>query len=403
MKRALIILSFLFVLACQQSKNTTEDFTRTESPAEEALENFSLDLKTLPNEVKAGEQVELGFVVKDKDGSTVKDLEIFHEKPMHLIIVSDDLAEFYHVHPEVQSDGSLKLSMTFPNGGDYKLYAEFKPKKARGEVLKILDLKVDGKPREKVELKPDEKFDKIVEGLRVSMKKEGEFIAGQPTTIKYKIIDPQTNKLVEDLQKYLGEIAHFIVISSNLNEFVHSHAFWAGAHRSHDHHDHQKESLSESKGELPDDEIISSDERAIMAEVTFPKEGIYKIWMEFQRNNKVIAVPFVVEVGAKKEKVSGIISEVRLPDDVFKIAVTDNGFVPQKIDYKQGKPLKLGFVRVSDNSCGSEVVFEQLKIRKQLPLGEPVIVEIPTEKEGVINFNCGTGTFKGKILIQKTP
>ncbi|GIU83069.1 MAG: cupredoxin domain-containing protein [Acidobacteria bacterium] len=392
MRRFLAILLSLCFAACQQN----QEKPISESPAEIA-QKFSLEMQTTPKEVNAGEPIEFIFTVKDDKGSIVKDLEIFHEKPMHLIVVSTDLAEFYHLHPELQKDGSLKLSMTFPNGGDYKLYAEFKPKKVKNEILKILDLRVSGNQREKAELKPDEKLDKIVDGLRVSMKREGMLIAGQPTTLKYKILDPQTNKPVGDLEEYLGEIAHFVVINSNLNEFSHSHAFWAGAHRrnKNSHHEHQH-------SHSPEKEIIGTDEDAIMTEVTFPKEGIYKIWMEFQRNGKVTTVPFVVEVGTKEE-IPAIASEVRVPDDVFKVAVTEKGFLPQEIHYKQGKPLKLGFIRASDKSCGSEVVFEQLGIKKQLPFGEPVIVEIPTEKEGIINFTCGMKMLKGKIIIQKTP
>jgi hypothetical protein len=393
MKRLVIILSFLFALACQQSQKITENPSESAESLTEISERFSLEMQTAPDEVKAGKPVELTFIVKDDKGLVVRDLEIFHEKPMHLIIVSDDLAEFYHLHPEMQKDGSFKVSMTFPNGGNYKLYSEFRPKKIKKEILKILDLKVSGDRREKVELNPDEKLDKFVDGLRVSMKREGKLIAGQPTTLKYKILDPQTNKPVGDLENYLGKVAHFVVINSNLNEFLHSYAFWAGTHQRHTHHDHQNHSSK--------DEIMGTDEDAIMMEVTFPKEGIYKIWMEFQRNGKVTTVPFVVEVEAAEE-ISTIISEIRVPDDTFKVAITEKGFMPQEIQYKTGKPLKLSFIRVSDKSCGSEVVFEQLGIRKQLPFGEPVIIEIPTDKEGVINFTCGMKMFKGKIIIQKT-
>ncbi|MFN3330330.1 MAG: hypothetical protein ACK419_05355, partial [Pyrinomonadaceae bacterium] len=193
MRRFLAILLSLCFAACQQN----QEKPISESPAEIA-QKFSLEMQTTPKEVNAGEPIEFIFTVKDDKGSIVKDLEIFHEKPMHLIVVSTDLAEFYHLHPELQKDGSLKLSMTFPNGGDYKLYAEFKPKKVKNEILKILDLRVSGNQREKAELKPDEKLDKIVDGLRVSMKREGMLIAGQPTTLKYKILDPQTNKPVGD-------------------------------------------------------------------------------------------------------------------------------------------------------------------------------------------------------------
>ncbi len=39
-------------------------------------------------------------------GSTVRFLQFLHEKPLLLFIVSSDLSEFYHVHPEMQVDDS---------------------------------------------------------------------------------------------------------------------------------------------------------------------------------------------------------------------------------------------------------------------------------------------------------
>lgn len=63
---------------------------------------YNSELKAEPAEVKAGEQATLIFTIKDERGAAVRDLQIVHEKPMHLLVVSDDLAQFDHVHPEPQ-------------------------------------------------------------------------------------------------------------------------------------------------------------------------------------------------------------------------------------------------------------------------------------------------------------
>src|SRR4028119_7865 len=55
---------------------------------------FTVEMKTAPTELKAGEKSELSFIVKNAGGEFVRDLQIVHEKPMHLLIVSDDLSEF---------------------------------------------------------------------------------------------------------------------------------------------------------------------------------------------------------------------------------------------------------------------------------------------------------------------
>jgi len=144
----------------------------------DAAQVFQVDFKSEPAEIKAGTPVLLSFTVKDKTGAIVKDLPIVHEKPMHLLIVSKDLAEFYHVHPEQSADGSYRVSHSFPNGGEYKLYADFTPKEA-AQVVEQIDIKVAGTERAKVSLQPDAKFEKTVDGLRVVLKPSAEIKAGQ--------------------------------------------------------------------------------------------------------------------------------------------------------------------------------------------------------------------------------
>lgn len=114
-----------------------------------AAKAFSIDFKAEPTEIKAGEAATLSFTVRDKQGATVKDLQIVHEKPMHLLVVSKDLAEFYHIHPEQSADGGYRVSHNFPNGGEYRLYADFTPKDAV-QVVEQIDVKVAGAERAKV-------------------------------------------------------------------------------------------------------------------------------------------------------------------------------------------------------------------------------------------------------------
>jgi plastocyanin domain-containing protein len=94
------------------------------------------------------------------------------------------------------------------------------------------------------------------------------------------------------------------------------------------------------------------------------------------------------------------VSEVKVPEDSFRITVTRDGFVPQEVTYKKGRPLKLAFVRTDAENCGSEVVFKSLNITKKLPVGEVVTVDIPTDREGVITFTCGMNMYKGQIVVQ---
>lgn len=190
---------------------------------------YSIDFKAEPGNLNAGTPAALSFTVKDRNGKIVRDLPVVHEKPMHLLVVSKDLAEFYHIHPELSADGSYQVSHTFPNGGDYKLYADFTPKDS-AQVVEQTDVKVAGAQRAKVALAPDEKLEKIVDGLRVVMQPDAEIKAGQELMLNFQAFDAASGKRAADLENYLGELAHFVIISEDMEDFVHAHPMSKGDH-----------------------------------------------------------------------------------------------------------------------------------------------------------------------------
>src|SRR5207247_237220 len=77
------------------------------------------------------------------DGKMVKNFEEVHEKRVHLIIVRDGLDHFAHVHPDLDTNGTMTMTFTFPVGGKYRLYADHKPVDA-DETTAIASLEVAG-------------------------------------------------------------------------------------------------------------------------------------------------------------------------------------------------------------------------------------------------------------------
>jgi len=399
---ACLVIVGLFLVACaSNSKSNTSNSNVASSEMPVAAgdgKQFKLEFKSQPAEIAAGSPTDLVFTIKDKQGTTVKDLQIVHEKPMHLIIVSSDLAEFYHIHPEPQADGSLRVSNTFPNGGDYKLYADFTPA-GSAQVVEQIVVKVAGTQRAKVALVPDPKFEKTVDGLKVVMKPSADLKAGQELTLDFQAFDAASGKPATDLQNYLGELAHFVLISEDLKDFVHAHPMAKGQkmdsmkmngdknddHGAADDHSkmapHQKESASE-----------------VSAHTTFPRAGLYKVWAQFQRGGKVIAVPFIVKIGDAGVKTAE--NDTVVPADAIKVTVSSDGYSPSSINVKKGQPVKLAFFRKDANNCGGTVVFEKLNIKKELPVGKTVLVEFVPKDDDEIGFACGMGMLRGKIIVQ---
>lgn len=345
---------------------------------------YKAELKAEPAAIKPNEPVKFTISVKNENGEMLKDFDIVHEKAMHVLIVSEDLAEFYHEHPTMQSDGSMTLDFTFKNGGRYYLFADYKPKDGN-QTVDRLNVEFDGNERPKEELKADAKFEKTVDGLRVEMFPDFDLISGKPIMLNFRVYDATTNQPVTDLENYLGEKAHFVIISKDLKDFVHAHPM------SPDNMKAEKTSDSEKL-------TANANPPTVSAHVSFPNNGIYKIWAQFQRAGKVITVPFVVDVKQGKEEKT--LTTAKIPEGYFKIVVSRDGFTPNEVSLSKDKPVKLAFLRIDEENCGDEIVFKDYNIKKKLPVGEVVTVEIEKVKGNEINFACGMDMLKGKIVVQ---
>jgi plastocyanin domain-containing protein len=89
------------------------------------------------------------------------------------------------------------------------------------------------------------------------------------------------------------------------------------------------------------------------------------------------------------------------PAGTGKIAITadDKGFNPSSVTVQKGAPASLVFTRTSDDTCATKVVFPELKIEKDLPKGTPVTIDIPTDKQQRLTFQCGMGMYKSSVVV----
>jgi len=83
-----------------------------------------------------------------------------------------------------------------------------------------------------------------------------------------------------------------------------------------------------------------------------------------------------------------------------KVLVTETGYEPAKLTLRAGQPRRMTFVRTTDTTCGTEVVFPSLNIRRPLPLNEPVVIEFTPKTSGEIGFVCGMNILRGTVVVQ---
>lgn len=273
MKRTLLSLTLFGALGLAGcSDNKSQDSHDQDSMAtphhtdgEVVAEHYAMDFQVAAD-VQAGKSTRLSLrpgIVGKSDVDVP--LDVVHDKKLHLIIVSNDLQWFAHVHPEFQTEGDYALTQTFPYGGDYLLFADYQPTGAprRQDKFKVA---VQGKPMPAVSYSKMELSSKV-DGFKVKLDlPEDKLTSGSVqhigATISQggKMIDPRT------LEDYLGAKAHVVIIGLAEKDFLHVHPEVAG------------------------------EQLDLM--VTFDQAGIYRAWVQFQVAGKVMTADFVLDVAA---------------------------------------------------------------------------------------------------------
>ncbi len=80
--------------------------------------------------------------------------------------------------------------------------------------------------------------------------------------------------------------------------------------------------------------------------------------------------------------------------------VVEKGYRPARLAARAGEPLRVTFLRRETSACSKEVVFPGLGIRRVLPTGERVTIDLPPLPAGVVPFTCGMGMMKGGIDVR---
>jgi hypothetical protein len=246
---------------------------------------YGLKIETNPTAVKAGEKLNLTFrIFHPKTGKQVERFNITFDMPFHLFIVSQDLEHYDHVHPKQQQDGSFIIETVLPRAGHYKFFCDFFPTDGTPQVINRSVIAADSGTVDhhflQTNLVADKSLSKSLDGIRFKLKLDpAQPVAGEPTLLRYDLIDDKTGLPLKNLQPYLGAWGHTATISEGATDFLHSH---------------------------PTKLIPAEADRAklvgrprISFHTFFARPGYYRIWSQFQRENKVTAVSFTVYVSRR--------------------------------------------------------------------------------------------------------
>jgi thiol-disulfide isomerase/thioredoxin len=82
------------------------------------------------------------------------------------------------------------------------------------------------------------------------------------------------------------------------------------------------------------------------------------------------------------------------------IRVDSRGYRPASVNLRRGIPAQLTFIRKTEQTCGTEIVFPDYGINRPLPLNEPVIINLTPQKSGRFKFTCGMNMFRGSLVVR---
>lgn len=86
------------------------------------------------------------------------------------------------------------------------------------------------------------------------------------------------------------------------------------------------------------------------------------------------------------------------PRSVVDIRVEGGTYQPAALRVKAGRPLTLRFLRLDASPCAETVVFADLGISAELPLGKPQEVTLPPLRKGTHEFTCQMGMYRGQLV-----
>jgi hypothetical protein len=254
------------------------------------VRDYGLELTTEPAAVRAGQPARWRFRVSHPGtGERILKFETVHERQYHLFVISHDMTQFQHIHPELQPDGTWVIDVTLPKAGYYKVLSDFLPAGGASQLIArpIVTAGYTGDlAGDAAQLTPDTNSRQTVDDLTAMVSYDpAPFVAGLYGHLQFALTDTATGQPVTDLQTYLGAFGHTLIMSEDLNEYVHSHSLDILAGRDDE---------EDGAGALPqllippgaDLEKLRGGPTVIF-DGLLPKPGRYRAWTQFRRHDRI--------------------------------------------------------------------------------------------------------------------
>lgn len=204
---------------------------------------------------------EFTFTIVGPDERPVTEYDELHERSLHLIVASRDLAQYAHLHPTLDADGRWTVDLPAFEPGAFRAFADFQPAGADqytlGVDLSLPDQVDTGDPLHEQLADTVDGFDVSVDwsgtDAAISVRRDGEAVATEP---------------------YLGSAGHLVALRSGDLAYLHVH---------------------------PIDDATTD---AVRFAVDVPSAGTYALFFDFQVDGVVRTARFVIDATTPTEPVT---------------------------------------------------------------------------------------------------
>lgn len=86
--------------------------------------------------------------------------------------------------------------------------------------------------------------------------------------------------------------------------------------------------------------------------------------------------------------------------EAIEIIVKDGVYSPANIEVSQGERVTLNFLRRDPGPCAEKVVFSELGITLDLPLGERQTLVLEPLTPGEYHFSCQMQMYRGSLIVK---
>ncbi len=201
--------------------------------------------------------------LQEKTTLTPSELNVVHERKLHLFIFDPALIEFRHVHPEF-TNSKWTVTTDLQKNGHYWIWAQGEISKGKAEFSSNTRAKVSAGLAENPTLPNLPETRTGTDGIsRVTLSKQ-KIQAGQMVMLDVDF--SRTDGSKPEITPYLGAKAHVIGVLSDGDTLIHVHP------------------------------MNTANPNTLMLHATFPEPGNYRLWVQFNDAGILKTVPLAVVV-----------------------------------------------------------------------------------------------------------